>query len=616
MNVTDTFPLFGGQASNPPRRPWLDALALATLCAAFFATWWNLSLSPVLAGNLVGASLARMPYRDYYMSAPPGALLLDRAIGMLFGARLIAFWAVGALLQIAAAVVLFRWLCRHFRRWTSGIAVLTALIASAGDIADTPLFYHHVTMCIAVFAGVQAMRSIETTGPRAIVHAFLAGLFAAGLLMFRMPAGLMIPFALAVLGGGLLLASGRVRQALLSLGAAAVGVAVVLVPTVAWLVQEQAWQPALEQIFTKGPSSKGGAVVSLLRPATLTIADSRLLLSAMIALAVVLVAAAGYARSPAKSRWRAASLAASAALIAAAALSLGKAATMFDDFGARSLPLAACFLVQIGCLAMGAWALIDTARSRATRRSSLILVLAGFAFACAYSEAISWPAYEPMLLPGLAIVLVIALDHPPWGRGIAGALPIVAACLVLIGISQSRKQDEPASWGRWVEPPLELSTRESTLPQFAGFRISPSTEGFLSKVTHLIQENSAPGDSLFTYPNLPLFYALADRWPPTFALTHWVDVCPDYVAEADARRLLESPPKVMVIHEESDGEIADEEGLFRDGHRSAVRAVRAAVETLKPRYRLLAVFEVPGYPTPVTVWTLPAPVPAPTTAAP
>jgi len=70
----------------------------------------------------------------------------------------------------------------------------------------------------------------------------------------------------------------------------------------------------------------------------------------------------------------------------------------------------------------------------------------------------------------------------------------------------------------------------------------------------------------------------------------------------DARRLLQSPPALMVVHPEMAGEFAKEEGIFRNGKRCALRDVLASVEALLPGYDLLRTYPVPGHPMPVFVF--------------
>src|SRR5262249_59726610 len=107
----------------------------------------------------------------------------------------------------------------------------------------------------------------------------------------------------------------------------------------------------------------------------------------------------------------------------------------------------------------------------------------------------------------------------------------------------------PARWGLGSEPPVLSGTVEPRTPGLAGFRLSPETAEFFDEVTRLIQEHTSPADPILVYPHMPILYGLADRPLATSAYMHWFDVCPDYLAVADAERLRRSPPRLMVVME-------------------------------------------------------------------
>jgi hypothetical protein len=214
--------------------------------------------------------------------------------------------------------------------------------------------------------------------------------------------------------------------------------------------------------------------------------------------------------------------------------------------------------------------------------------MAAVGFACAYALSISWPAFEVMIFPGAALLIALALD---WGgpsrisslvRGIA-----VTLLLVLVASATARKHATPYYWGRWTEPPLESSMVEPKAPELRGFVLSPWTASFFDGISEDVRANSKPEDRILVYPNMPMLYALSERFPATFATMHWVDVCPDFVADADAQQLLRSPPAVIVLHPDLPEEIATEEMLFRDGRQSGVRNVLIALESLSPRYQVM-----------------------------
>src|SRR5262249_25488946 len=139
-------------------------------------------------------------------------------------------------------------------------------------------------------------------------------------------------------------------------------------------------------------------------------------------------------------------------------------------------------------------------------------------------------------------------------------------------------------------------------PELAGFQLSPSTAQFYDGVTKVICAHSKPDDTILVYPHMPMLYGLANRRPATFSYMHWLDVCPDHIAEQDAAAILEHPPAVIVYMEISPAVFAELEKDFRGGKPSGQRKLVAAVESLVQDYRLVATYTAPGENLPIKVW--------------
>jgi hypothetical protein len=263
----------------------------------------------------------------------------------------------------------------------------------------------------------------------------------------------------------------------------------------------------------------------------------------------------------------------------------------FGDF--RELLLGFGYTILVGFPVWGVLLLARQGKGAHPDPSLLLLVALGFA--TAFSLAISWPVFEVMLFPGLAVPLALLLERTQ-GATIRRFVypPVLLCCLLLAGLAGWRKSMYPDSWGRWAEPPIAYSQVPATLPPLRGFVLSRPTEQFYQVVAGLIMANSGPEDRLFVYPNMPIFYGLTGRLPATRALAHWIDTCPDYLAVQDAERLLRNPPKVMVIHPDRPDEFTYMENLFRGGHPSGLRTLLATVETLLPQYDRVGILPVPG----------------------
>jgi hypothetical protein len=189
-----------------------------------------------------------------------------------------------------------------------------------------------------------------------------------------------------------------------------------------------------------------------------------------------------------------------------------------------------------------------------------------------------------MIWPGLALAAAA------FWRSVAGVeqrrrVQILAASLavLLVGCSAWRKYREPMSWGYWVEPPVSLATREPALARLAGFQLSPSTAEFYEQVTALIREHSRPDDPMLVFPHMPLLYGLGERPLATFSYMHYPDVCPDYVAEADAKRLQRRPPAMIVWFDFPETAWAAIERDFRRSDSTGQRKLQAVMRQLVQR---------------------------------
>jgi hypothetical protein len=134
-----------------------------------------------------------------------------------------------------------------------------------------------------------------------------------------------------------------------------------------------------------------------------------------------------------------------------------------------------------------------------------------------------------------------------------------------------------------------------------GFRLPKDAVRLIDGVTDIIRKRSAPGDAIFTYPSMPLFYYLSGRGSPTYSWSHNIDAVPDALAKSDAAILLRTRPAVIVYYDFPPGFAEWEEALWRGGRPSGQRAIVAAIASLSHEYELAGSFAVPMTRNPVKV---------------
>ncbi len=337
------------------------------------------------------------------------------------------------------------------------------------------------------------------------------------------------------------------------------------------------------------PEGKGGIARSLTRPLTLLPGVPRAAYATVLAWVIVATLARAWFVHRRDASYRGGTVLL-AGLIAFAAIAFveGRLAVYLE---ARTTTL---LLTAIGWWGSGILALLCAGRlfTPDTGKSDRAVVALGIlSFGIGYSFAVSWPLFENLAFPGLGVVVAVTLERPPSARVRLWRASLVLLTIASMGLAVHRKFTAPHSWGEWFEPPLYTARGPVENSILAGMQVSKPSAALYSAVAGVVSRVSRPGDAIYVYPNMPMLYAIAGRRPATYGLAHWVDVCPDFLGREDARRLLDHPPKVMVIRREPLSLVEREERLYRGGRRSSVRDVIDAVNHLMPLYERVDTFE-------------------------
>jgi len=143
-----------------------------------------------------------------------------------------------------------------------------------------------------------------------------------------------------------------------------------------------------------------------------------------------------------------------------------------------------------------------------SRRQSQFALFASISFAVAFMTSLSFPAFEAMTLPGLALILAVFLnDFEGWRR-----FAVYAACGIVLFSQTQAKERMPFGFADWIEPSVKDATMASSLPSCG---ILTSTEhGRFRRFDHSHRaEHSTPNDTIFVYPELGFFYGATNEGP-------------------------------------------------------------------------------------------------------
>jgi hypothetical protein len=113
---------------------------------------------------------------------------------------------------------------------------------------------------------------------------------------------------------------------------------------------------------------------------------------------------------------------------------------------------------------------------------------------------------------------------------------------------------------------------------------------FVDGTAGIINEHAGPKDTIFTYPEMGIFYAVTNHGAPTLSGSHNTDVVSDAFASEEAKRLVAGRPAVLIYGREDEGSLRAKELMWRNGHRAGQRDIIDAVEKLASEYELVRTF--------------------------
>ncbi len=159
-----------------------------------------------------------------------------------------------------------------------------------------------------------------------------------------------------------------------------------------------------------------------------------------------------------------------------------------------------------------------------------------------------------------------------------GKVFIVLFCLSFSLMLVEVKYERPYFWWNATSPDIreKLQTTDK-IKILRGMYTSANNLKLIDEVTTEIRSGTKLGEPMLLFPNIPVFYLLADRKPPGKAVVHWFDFLPDGMAVKEAELIRKNPPKVIVYLDLGPIVWEAHERLFRDGKPSGQRKVNEAI---------------------------------------
>lgn len=166
---------------------------------------------------------------------------------------------------------------------------------------------------------------------------------------------------------------------------------------------------------------------------------------------------------------------------------------------------------------------------------------------------------------------------------------VLLLALLLALHSADKKLVFPYNWWGMNESSFWECTEPIGLPRAEGIAVSPATAAVYRDIVNTVTRHVPPGEPIFCFPQIPIFYVLTDRPDPgIFTKVQWFDVASDEAIRADIEVLLKNPPRAILIYHTSEYAYTSHEQAFRGGGVSGTRQMRDFLTAFvaKEGYRL------------------------------
>ena len=136
--------------------------------------------------------------------------------------------------------------------------------------------------------------------------------------------------------------------------------------------------------------------------------------------------------------------------------------------------------------------------------------------------------------------------------------------LLLVTALCYAKFDKPYSWWGTSEGDARTATLKMENPILGGIYLNKNTFSNYIAITDALKESTKNGE-VFSFPNIPIVYLLANQLPASKAVIGWFDFLNDRDAVAEAERISSYPPDIIAYLQLPAESLDAHEKLFRGG---------------------------------------------------
>ncbi|MDP1573502.1 MAG: glycosyltransferase family 39 protein [Coxiellaceae bacterium] len=558
-------------------------------------------------------SSGEIPYKQFSLFIQPLYIYLVHGLCVIFGNKIIVMRTYGLIERIALACVIFSLYKKFTKNSTALTATILTIVFYTSPVTDVIYGYYQTCLLFVILSGLVISlyvkkRSVDKKSALKLI--FFSGTLSGIAFITKQSTGMVVPFILLIY---IFLFECSLKNSLKSHCVLyLLGFILPFSFTILFLYEKGALYAYFHQVWMHGASSKGG-ITTVLFGAFINSYQPFLKQLPFAFIIVLLISIKKKIITKDSTCFKSIVLDFMQAIFLFSAIFFAyifknmplKYSTEFFSLKASYV----FFIVEIMYLLSFVF-LYENFKSGGKYEYALRFFGVTLASAIIYAHGMSGTYEVQAVIFALGLLYIFIYDIKlPFNRIKNFLMLLLVFLMVICTIIQ--RYNFPYYWWGWGSLPIRSDNRapEKILPaQFKGMNISLPTANMYNTIINIIQKNTKPGDTIYEFPFMPIFYLISDRYPHTFSIVDYYDVCSDQCALMDLKTIKLSHPKVIIIDHFPESAIKLHEELFRGGKKSAQRKIIGALNQFikKDHYTLVYTaptnFNYEGHPFLLEVW--------------
>lgn len=602
--------------------------------------WWQYYGMRLSEGDLL--------YKDLYCFLQPYWPWFSGLLYNFLGSNFHYYLIIGLIMRFASVMCVYFISCRITKPLKAAIFTLLGVIFSSSYLMDQPFDYNQFILCIAIFQGYLLLRYYET---RSIKHIIICAILSGIQFMIKQNTGVLIPFACALSIILMNLNNIKSLQFLKELALFIFGFLIAVLPGFLYLIMTGSFSDYIFCLF--GSLQAKGSVFISLKNVFKNMLDIKEIVISVCLFYIYLYYRHKLNFKLRKKNnlvicvFLCISLSCIKYSIFLEKLYLIMSnhtivliyTILFTMLGFILYYLSKiknsyfgliCLLLSIFLCFLYSWKIIDyTTHSSIMSETNFIAIKRSFLNMIFYFYTLDWIYNSYMLIRKRSVTkqlyvfqtIIMFLLFSSFFSAILEELymmPIVAVSLSLlvemkseylkvknislyifavgmIMLCYTQKISISYTWHGWADDAISdinSNFNYTKINGLEGYILSNRQESIYQDILNKIEEYTDENDSVYQFPNIPLFNVLSKRRIPTYMPIHYFDVCPDSIAIADSKNLLDDLPKMIIWDDFGEANWQMHENVFRGGMKSGQREIQEFYNNEVPKhYTLLSDYD-------------------------